>query len=74
MHWKLDPFLDKSIIEFASKFKNLKCQKKYNIKKNPKHILYRKKQGFPLKEYFGSELKDIVKKYTIEYKSHNYKI
>lgn len=77
------PFLDKSIIEFASKLKpSLRVRKditKFFLKKSlrnilPKHILYRKKQGFaiPLKEYFGSELKDIVKKYTIEYKSHNY--
>lgn len=77
------PFLDKSIIEFASKLKpSLRVRKditKFFLKKAlrnilPKHILYRKKQGFaiPLKEYFGSELKDIVKKYTIEYKSHNY--
>ena len=77
------PFLDKSIIEFASKLKpSLRVRRditKFFLKKSlrnilPKHILYRKKQGFaiPLKEYFGSELKDIVKKYTIEYKSHNY--
>ena len=77
------PFLDKSIIEFASKLKpSLRVRKditKFFLKKSlrnilPKHILYRKKQGFaiPLKEYFGSELKDLVKKYTIEYKSHNY--
>ena len=69
------PFLDKSIIEFASKLKpSLRVRKditKFFLKKSlrnilPKHILYRKKQGFaiPLKEYFGSELKDIVKKYT----------
>ena len=77
------PFLDKSIIEFASKLKpSLRVKNnitKFFLKKSlrtilPKHILYRKKQGFaiPLKEYFNSELKDLVKKYTIDYKSHNY--
>lgn len=77
------PFLDKSIIDFASKLKpSLRIRKhitKFFLKKSlrtilPKHILYRKKQGFaiPLKEYFNSELKDFVKKYTIYYNSHNY--
>ena len=77
------PFLDKSIIDFSSKIKpSLRIRKnitKYFLKKSlenllPEKILYRKKQGFalPLKKYFNTELNDFVKKYTIDYNSHNY--
>ena len=77
------PFLDKSIIDFSSKLKpSLRIRKnitKYFLKKSlesllPEKILYRKKQGFalPLKKYFNTELNDFVKKYTVDYTSHNY--
>ena len=76
------PLLSNDLIEFAaildSSYKLRGNEGKYILKKAmrgllPDEIIDRPKKGFgsPIKHYFRNELKDFVKKWTVDYNKHN---